>query len=136
MEVIIIVVVILVVYFYVKNNKSQSEPTTTTVKFKVAGLYYRDYDTRRKAASIEPFNPIFFERQPDNEYDRNAVKVKMDPYTFIGYVPKEYSFIFAKNIDNIVDASCVEVNHDDDNDVPDIIVEVVFKGRVLKGLIR
>lgn len=49
----------------------------------VKGSLYRNFDISK----IELDHPVFFESEPDNSYDKNAIKILYNDL-FIGYIPK------------------------------------------------
>ena len=49
----------------------------------VKGTLHRNFDITQ----IELNHPVFFEFEPDNEYDKNAIKILYNDL-FIGYIPK------------------------------------------------
>ena len=49
----------------------------------VKGIEYRDFDISK----IEINHQLYFDTEPDNQYDSNAIKILYDDF-FIGYIPK------------------------------------------------
>ena len=87
-------------------ERRQKKMKIQNVDLKVVGVTFKNEDTGEKRADIikelmdrDPASiPIKLEREPDNKYDMNAVKVYADNRQ-IGYIGKEYAQIIAPLMD-------------------------------------
>lgn len=72
------------------------------LKFKVVGVTFTNEDTgvprQSILASMTPADLVFLEREPNNKFDKNAVKV-MTLHGQVGYVGKDYAAILAEMMD-------------------------------------
>ena len=72
------------------------------IKLKVVGVTFTNEDTGVTRQSIlskcTTDTAIFLEREPNNKYDKNAIKV-MTLMGQVGYVGKEYASILAEMMD-------------------------------------
>lgn len=77
--------------------KVQNDKAIKLLEHQVAGVSYRcNVDDLRM---IETGDPLFLEREPDNQHDRNAIKVLHDG-SHIGYVPANFAQVFAPLMDH------------------------------------
>jgi hypothetical protein len=74
----------------------------------VKGAFYRSPDIRQYVEMLEPGSPLMLEREPENPYDANAVKV-LDPDSelHLGYINKELAELLAFDMDNGWYFTCV-----------------------------
>lgn len=74
----------------------------TGLKFKVVGVTFTNEDTgvprQSILAGMDRSEAVFLEREPTNQYDKNAVKV-MTLHGQIGYVGKDYAAILSEMMD-------------------------------------
>lgn len=75
-----------------------------TISFAVKGLQYRDEEAQDAAYSLEEGDDLVLEKEPDNEYDKNAIKVLTIDGYHIGYVEGTKSKRISQNLDKI--SSC------------------------------
>lgn len=71
------------------------------VKLKVVGVTFDNPDgtNRQKILSMLDTNSlVMLEREPDNKFDKNAVKV-MTMFGQVGYIGKDYASILAEMMD-------------------------------------
>lgn len=68
----------------------------------------KDSGAREAVTNLAPGDEVQLEREPENEYDSNAVKVLVDGL-FVGYVAKVDNFQIASHLDanRPYKASCV-----------------------------
>ena len=57
----------------------------------IAGTKFRDIEAQVVAARLKKGDPLTLVPEPDNKYDRHAVKVMTDEGIFLGYVPAIFS---------------------------------------------
>jgi hypothetical protein len=81
----------------------------------IAGTRY--VDNQNVFKRLEKNDPLLLEREADNEYDSNAIKVLTMDGKKLGYIPKRDNDIFCKLMDvgKILHArvySCYKENHD------------------------
>ena len=72
------------------------------VKLKVVGVTFTNEDTATPRQSIlaklDTSSAVFLEREPNNKFDKNAVKV-MTLHGQVGYIGKDYASILAEMMD-------------------------------------
>lgn len=72
------------------------------IKLKVVGVTFTNEDTGAPRQSIlaqlDTSSAVFLEREPNNKFDKNAVKV-MTIYGQVGYIGKDYASILAEMMD-------------------------------------
>ncbi len=78
------------------------------MKTKIVGTHYRTSIEKQVYNSLTLYAPLMLEREPDNEYDSNAIKVIAPIYNeakvieniaHIGYVPKDSNTELAAMLD-------------------------------------
>ena len=72
------------------------------IKLKVVGVTFTNEDTGTPRQSIlaqlDTSSAVFLEREPNNKFDKNAVKV-MTLHGQVGYIGKDYASILAEMMD-------------------------------------
>ncbi len=72
------------------------------IKLKVVGVTFTNEDTNTPRQSIlaqlDTASAVFIEREPNNKYDKNAVKV-MTLLGQVGYIGKDYASIMCEMMD-------------------------------------
>jgi hypothetical protein len=74
-----------------------------TMKFSVAGMSYRLTPAFMEQLSEQTPIDCYFEREPENEHDENAVKILLQRWQagwHIGYVPRDVAAKLAPLIDS------------------------------------
>lgn len=85
------------------------------IKLKVVGVTFTNEDTGTPRQSIlaqlDTSSAVFLEREPNNKFDKNAVKV-MTLHGQVGYIGKDYASILAEMMDvgRIFKADIAEVD--------------------------
>ena len=73
------------------------------IKLKVVGVTFTNEDTgvprQSILAQLGTSSAVFLEREPNNKFDKNAVKV-MTLHGQVGYIGKEYTEIIAPMMDS------------------------------------
>lgn len=73
------------------------------IKLKVVGVTFTNEDTKTPRQSIiaqlNTESAVFLEREPNNKYDKNAVKV-VTLLGQVGYIGKEYASILSEMMDS------------------------------------
>ena len=74
-----------------------------SIKFKVVGVTFKNDDTgvsrQQIISQLNKESAVFLVREPNNKYDKNAVKV-MTLLGQVGYVAKDYAEILAEMMDS------------------------------------
>lgn len=66
---------------------------------RVVGMQHRtSRQFRNHLKSIRDVHTVMFDREPDNEYDRNAIRVLLKEM-HIGYLPREIAALLSPRID-------------------------------------
>jgi hypothetical protein len=68
------------------------------IVFALAGLSFRPASAKAAVAELEVGAEVFLERDPENQYDYNAVKVLVGE-EFVGFVPKVDNQELASHLD-------------------------------------
>ncbi len=68
-------------------------------RFPIKGLYYRDYEAKDYARSLQAGDELFFQIEHYNSYDRYAVRVENAEGIHFGYVPSSYSQVIFEDLD-------------------------------------
>lgn len=68
------------------------------VIFALAGLSFRPAEAKEAVDALNIGHDVTLERDPENEYDSNAVKVITEG-VFVGFVPKADNFEIASHLD-------------------------------------
>lgn len=85
------------------------------IKMKVVGVTFTNEDTgitrQSILAQLDTSSAVFLEREPNNKFDKNAIKV-MTLHGQVGYIGKDYASILAEMMDagRIFKASIAEVD--------------------------
>lgn len=95
-------------------------PTTKVLKsFAIAGIHFRPKEVKQHMLSFNSETTIYLVREPENKFDRFAVKVMATSSDasedlFCGYIPAMYSQVFSTLLENNIPlrASFVSVNPD------------------------
>ena len=92
----------------------------------IVGIKFRPRETKALLTTFNPSTPITLEPEPDNKYDRFALKV-MHNGTHCGYVPATHCQIFSVLIDNGIQlqARVFDVRNTDKGIEVDIIISMV-----------
>ncbi len=77
----------------------------TVFRTKIVGNYHLNEDAKQAYRSLdEDDTNLILQREEDNKYDPNAVKVLVEDifgdYTHVGYIPKEVSVFLADMLDD------------------------------------
>lgn len=64
----------------------------------VVGMHFRGSDAVQLAASLEPPTALRLQREPENEWDANAIKVFYED-TWIGYVERGQAMWISMDLD-------------------------------------
>lgn len=77
------------------------------IKTSIAGFKYHDFKKKevKEMLEMDPNQRLELEREPENKYDSDAVRIIWDSY-FLGYVPREYSTEVSDAILENKDISC------------------------------
>jgi HIRAN domain len=62
-----------------------------SITFELRGAKFRPEEVKAKILALTSGDQIFFELEPTNKYDPNAIKVIGADSTFLGYVSKEHA---------------------------------------------
>ena len=62
--------------------------------FTIAGTYYRTQEEIFCAENLQIGEELVLEKEPTNEFDKNAIKVLTEDGYHIGYIPKELCRMF------------------------------------------
>jgi len=69
---------------------------TPSPSFRIAGI---SFDNRQCVLkSVTESDAVLFDRQPSNEYDKNAVRVSLLDGRLLGYVPRDLTSIFEQQL--------------------------------------
>ena len=71
---------------------SSKEKHLGTIKSQIVGIQYCDDEAKSG-------EKIFFEREPDNSHDKNAIRVENPDFKKVGFLPKKASSWLAPLID-------------------------------------
>lgn len=118
------ILIAIVIYFFVEKQhkkKASIEVATairqfeiqypTTFRFYVKGLQVTSY--RNRLAKCDTGDIVQLDREPENKFDPNAIKVMSDA-GLIGYVPADKTEIVYSIICNEYDAYIDEINVEDE----------------------
>lgn len=72
----------------------------------LAGNAHRGIDAQVRYAKLTAGEPLVLVREPDNQYDPNAIQVHTEDGCFIGFVPKAVAARFAPLIDAGTEVMC------------------------------
>lgn len=91
-------------------NVLPDEQNKGVIGFSVAGVTYRDDETKDHIYSefnfLELGDEFILEREPHNEYDKNAIKVLSKYGTHYGYVPRHLTYLFLDSKSNLLRYNC------------------------------
>lgn len=76
--------------FFEKERLLQEQITSNKDDFifcDIVGISYRPPKTIKRAKELYKGEYLFLEEEPENLYDKNAIKVITDDNSFIGYIP-------------------------------------------------
>lgn len=110
-----------------KNVLDRLEDQYDSMTFDLAGLYYRSNAVKEKARYIEVGEEVTLSRNPSNQYDPYAVKVKSLLGHHIGFVPQDMSEEVTNRFKNIVEARVSDVTDSVYGDIPDISITIFFR---------
>lgn len=88
-------------YRYLEIELHENGDVTVKCKWDLAGLSYRDIREKETASNLDEGDCVILEKEPDNEYDKNAVKVITADGFHIGYVEKALSRYITENLFDI-----------------------------------
>nr|DAT27577.1 MAG TPA: HIRAN protein [Caudoviricetes sp.] len=79
--------------YKVKESLPSQEEAVEKVKnilsrFSISGTYYREEKEIERAEKLQKGERLFLIHEPDNQYDKNAIKVVTEDNLHIGYIPK------------------------------------------------
>jgi hypothetical protein len=95
-----------------------------TIKSQIVGIQY--YDDQVKGGE-----KIFFEREPDNDHDKNAIRVENLDFKKVGFLPKNASSWLAPLIDRgkvMIDGLVKDSYYDNDYSIP-IEIKITLKNK-------
>jgi hypothetical protein len=73
------------------------------------GVNFRPAETKEIVRALEIDDELRLERDPENSYDANAIKVLNDDGEFLGFVEKDVAAEIADRLDNGDECTCVVV---------------------------
>lgn len=78
----------------------------------LVGTHFRDSEAKRLVNALVVGDDNFtFEREPDNEYDPNAIKVLVDD-VHVGYLARANNHSLAEDMDNGAEPTARLIDHD------------------------
>jgi hypothetical protein len=95
-----------------------------TINSQIVGIQY--YDDEVKGGE-----KVYFEREPDNDHDKNAIRVENLDFKKVGFLPKKSSSWLAPLIDQgkvMIDGFAKEAINDNDYSVP-IEIKITLKSK-------
>jgi hypothetical protein len=95
-----------------------------SIKSQIVGIQYCDDQAKGG-------EKIFFEREPDNDHDKNAIRVENLDFKMVGFLPKKSSSWLAPLIDQggvMIDGFVKEANYDNDYSIP-IEIKITLKSK-------
>lgn len=96
----------------------------TNITCRLAGLSHRPKEAKVTAVALKPGDPLQLEREPDNKFDRNAIRV----WSFgvlLGYVPSSYAAGVAPDMDAGRDVRCTVHSPSVLREPPMLTIEVI-----------
>lgn len=97
---------------------SKEEP----LEFEIAGLYYRSTEAHKIARGLGVGTQLRYELEPNNEYDKYAVKI-IYKGIHLGYIPTVYSELIFNQLNN--GNNCIiEVISNDKGAIPHVFVKL------------
>ena len=82
---------------------------STEFEIPVVGNHFRDPQEKEAMLGLAAGDALVLEREPDNQYDANAIKVMLEHF-HLGYVGKEFAVDMAPLLDTEDEYTC-EVNY-------------------------
>lgn len=80
------------------------------IGFSIAGIAYRDDETKDHIYSefnfLEMGDDFTLEREPNNKYDKNAIKVLSKYGTHYGYVPRHLTYLLLDSKGSVLSYNC------------------------------
>jgi hypothetical protein len=101
---------------------SSKEKHLGTIKSQIVGIQYCDDEAKSG-------EKIFFEREPDNSHDKNAIRVENPDFKKVGFLPKKASSWLAPLIDQgkvQIDGFVKDTYYDNDYSIP-IQIKITLK---------
>lgn len=77
-----------------------------TVNAPLMGVNFRPAEAKERVKALEIGERLLLEREPSNEYDPNAVKVKTQDGFFIGYVARTNNYEVADHLSRDLPYRC------------------------------
>ena len=74
-------------------------------RFSINGTDYRTFEDIERANKLQKGETLYLIPEPNNEYDKNAIKVLTKDSVHIGYIPKELCRLF----NNILEGKISEI---------------------------
>ncbi len=75
------------------------QPGASSFVVPLRGNHFRDIDAKIAWAEAQPGDQLQLERDPDNEYDPNAIRVVNNDGVWLGFIPKEVAAWLARDMD-------------------------------------
>lgn len=72
----------------------------------VVGMHFRGQHAKAWAEAVQPGTEIFYEREPENQFDSMAIKVLYN-FQHVGYIERNQAAFIAPWIDSGTEFSCV-----------------------------
>jgi len=69
-------------------------------------MHFRGPHAKAWAEACQPGDEIFYEREPENQYDPSAIKILYN-FQHMGYVERGQAAFIAPHIDDGVEFSCI-----------------------------
>ncbi len=82
---------------FTKSNKHSSE--LLLLECQIHGSHYYDCLSLLKAEKLFVGEPVILQREPNNEYDSNAIEVLTQNKVKLGYIPKRHNTVIAALMD-------------------------------------
>jgi hypothetical protein len=87
----------------------------------LAGASFRPADVKDIIRELSEGDQVFLERDPDNQYDANAIKFVNDEGVFLGFVNKEIAAEIAPLLDESEAVVLTAIVHDTSSPLKPII---------------
>lgn len=108
-------------------NIDIDEPDNESIlNIAVKGLTYRSMEEKLIASTLKIGEPLLLESEPDNKFDKTAIKVLTQGNTHIGYVERDYSLLISTNLNNIIHCKVSKITPGRDN-IPYIYADISIK---------
>lgn len=95
-----------------------------SISIDVAGTRYSDFQKISEHLSLG--DKLFLEKEPDNKYDKHAVKITTSEKIILGYIPRYYSKKITQILDEKEQYSVVIIKLDGNNPLPDEWISIKF----------